>query len=118
MADEKSRLAIASSDGIVVNQHFGHAKKFYIYEVENKQINFVEVRDVVPVCHQGSHDDGEMDAAMKNLEDCNYLLVSRIGPGAAAVAEQYGLEVYELPGMIQDSIQKVQDYEELKKLLS
>ena len=118
MADGKVRLAVASSDGIVVNQHFGHAKQFYIYEVENTQVNFIEVRAAVPVCQGGFHDDGEMDAAMKNLEDCTYLLVSRIGPGAAAVAEQHGLEVYELPGLIQDSIQKVQDYEALKKLLS
>jgi hypothetical protein len=26
-------IAVASSDGIVVNQHFGHADKFLIFEV-------------------------------------------------------------------------------------
>ena len=33
MDKQKVLVAIASSDGIVVNSHFGKTDKFYIYEV-------------------------------------------------------------------------------------
>ena len=31
MDKEEYKIAVASSDGIVVNNHFGRAKDFYIY---------------------------------------------------------------------------------------
>ena len=35
--DRKIRVAVASSDGIVVNSHFGRARDFYIYEVSENE---------------------------------------------------------------------------------
>ena len=41
------RVAAASSDGIVINQHFGRADIFYIYEVTGKgNYRFLETRTV------------------------------------------------------------------------
>ena len=44
-----SRLAIATSDGFAVNEHFGHAKFFRIYDIAADGYSFVDVRDAVAV---------------------------------------------------------------------
>ena len=52
--DRKIRVAVASSDGFVVNSHFGRARDFYIYEVsENEDTVLLEKRELVPICEAG-----------------------------------------------------------------
>ena len=114
----KYRIGIASSDGIVVNQHFGRAKQFQIVDVDDGGgIHFAELRNVCPVCDGGTHDDDQLEEAVSRLADCNYILVARIGPGAAYALEGHGISVFELPGLIEDSIKKLLVYIEIQNLL-
>ena len=48
----KYRAALASFDGQYVDQHFGHARKYYIYEFddENESYEFIERRFVDSHC--------------------------------------------------------------------
>ena len=39
------KLAVASKDGLSINVHFGHAKRFAIYEVSSTACRLVEERD-------------------------------------------------------------------------
>lgn len=113
----KYKAAIASSDGIVVNQHFGRADTFYIYEIkENGKFSLLETRTVAPVCNGGNHNDDELRENIGKLKDCKYVLVSRIGPGAANMVEQAGLIPMELPGMIEEAVDKLVTYEKLQNL--
>lgn len=114
----KYRIGIASSDGIVVNQHFGRARQFIIIDVEeNGDTSIVEQREVCPVCEGGVHDDNRLEEAVRHLTDCNYILVSRIGQGASYALERQGIAVFELPGLIEDSIKKLIAYIEIQNLL-
>lgn len=115
---EKNLIAVASSDGIVVNQHFGRADTFYIYEEKDGGITFLEKRNVNPVCESGNHDDEKLTANLKKFTDCKYLLVSRIGNGAANKAESLGIECYEISGIIEESIEQLQTYEKIKQLFN
>lgn len=111
------KVAVATSDGIVVNQHFGRAASFYIYEVmKNGKYRFLHIRTVTPVCNRGDHDDNDLQRNISEFKDCKYILVSRIGPGAANMVEQSGIIPMELPGMIEDSINKLIAYEEIQNL--
>ncbi len=115
--DNSYKIAVVSSDGIVVNQHFGHADKFLIYEVKNdKNYRFVEIRTVEPVCNFGNHDDKHLTENLLKIQDCKYLLVSRIGAGASMRAEQIGITPMELPDMIEESIRKVISFEQIQNL--
>lgn len=117
MDKEGYKIAVASSDGIVVNNHFGRAKDFYIYQIDNKeQMRFLEKRSVIPVCEGGNHDDEKLRANLEKLGDCKYLLVSRIGSGAADMAAGFGIESYEIPGIIGESIEQLIKYIKVKKL--
>lgn len=110
--DNSYRIAVASSDGIVVNQHFGHADRFLIYDVtDSGNCNLAEIRSAEPVCSFRDHDDEKLKKNMKILQDCKYLLVSKIGNGASMCAEQFGITAMELPDWIENSIRKVISYE-------
>lgn len=116
MDNKEKRIAVASSDGIVVNEHFGRSSKFYIYKLEDRNIEFLEVRNVTPICNGGNHDDKDLEKNVKVISDCNYLLVSRIGNGAANVAYQYGIDSYEIPGVIEESIEELYKFIQIKEL--
>lgn len=115
--DRIYKVAAASSDGIVVNQHFGRADTFYIYEVAGTgNCRFLETRIVTPVCNGGNHNEERLCSNISKFKDCKYILVSRIGMGAANVMEQSGIVPMELPGMIEESIDKLITYEQLQNL--
>lgn len=114
------RIAIASSDGIVVNRHFGKAEKFYIAEADTSDYSYkiVEEREVTPVCKVEGHDDDALALAVKNLSDCRYLIVSRIGFRAKDACEAGGLVVYEIPVTFDRAVEKALKYEEVQKMIS
>lgn len=117
MANDIYRVAVASSDGIVVNSHFGRAGKFYIYQIsEEEELKLIEERKVVPVCEGGNHNDEKLNENLNRLKDCNFILASRIGDGAAFAASKKGIEGFEIPGIIEESILQLLKYIKLKKL--
>lgn len=113
----KYRVAVATSDGLVVNRHFGKAECFLIIDVDTEnQMHPIETRDVAPICQGGNHDDNRLEETAKLLEDCKYVLVSRIGQGAAYTLERFGIVPMELPGMINIALDEVAEYDELQNL--
>lgn len=112
------RIAIASTDGKVVNQHFGRADTFYIIEADSKDMTYEyrETRRLNPICEGGEHDDSHLLETVQQLKDCSYVLVSRIGYLAQMILEQKGIHVFELPGMIPEVIHKVSAYIEVQRL--
>ena len=113
---DKTLVAVASSDGIVVNNHFGKASKFYIYSIDDDDVSFKEIRNLTPVCEAGNHDEEKLESNLKALSDCEYLLVSKIGFGAQSKAEAFGIEAFEIPGIIEASIEQMIKYIKIKEL--
>lgn len=119
MDKENYLVAVASSDGIVVNCHFGRAEKFYIYKVsEEELVEFIEERMVTPVCEGGNHDGNKLRENLSRFSDCKYLMVSRIGNGAATLAEEMGIIPMELPGEICESINRLVTYQKIQNLFT
>ncbi len=116
----KYKIAIASSDGKLVNQHFGKADTFHIIEAdsENRTFTYLEERKIKPVCMGGEHDDNRLAQSAERFSDCQYILVSRIGIRAQAALQQKGIDAYELPGIISDSVDKLLSYIEIQQMIS
>ena len=107
----KFKLAVATSDGIVVNQHFGRAQSFRIYAVtQDSKITFLEERNFEPLCQSGSHDESQLEKRIAAITDCKYILVSRIGQGASEALQSQGIFPIEMPGFINESIEKLMKY--------
>lgn len=104
----KFKIAVASSDGKVINQHFGHCRQFMIFDADSKgQWNFSEIRNTVPACSIGEHEASSMADAVNAISDCRMVLVSQIGQGAMEALEVAGIKAYVLPGLIYSALNKV-----------
>jgi predicted Fe-Mo cluster-binding NifX family protein len=112
------RLAVASTDGKVVNEHFGRAVDFYIIEADETGISrMVEHRITEAVCQSGNHDEDAMKHKVDALKDCQCVLVSRIGMGAQQALEQAGITAFQLPGWIDEAVHKAVSYMMIQELL-
>lgn len=105
------KAAVASTDGIVVNQHFGKADKFHIFELQNGKFVYLQTRSVTPCCNMGEHEDNAFENAVKILSDCSAVIVSKIGIAAADYLENRGFAVYEAPFRIDAVLEKLADTE-------
>ena len=75
-------MAVATSGGGLINQHFGQAREFLIYEASAREVRFIGVRKVGAYCI-GPEDCGELDWVLEDtlraLSGCEAVLCSRIG---------------------------------------
>lgn len=102
---ESLRIAIASTDGKVINEHFGRAKEFYIVNVfDVGRYEYMEKRSVAPLCSGGEHSDNALDELIEILSDCNMILAARIGAPMKTALESRGVTVLESPAVIEDAL--------------
>ncbi|HBC94492.1 MAG TPA: dinitrogenase iron-molybdenum cofactor biosynthesis protein [Pelotomaculum sp.] len=107
------RVAVASSDGKFVNDHFGRAAKFLIFEVEEDFFKFVDARDNIPPCSGWAHDDGLLAKSIDLIADCQGVLVSQIGPGASAALQARGVKPFVVPDFIDNALKWLMSAEKI-----
>ncbi|WP_459480753.1 NifB/NifX family molybdenum-iron cluster-binding protein [Clostridium saccharoperbutylacetonicum] len=103
------KVAFASSDGKVVNQHFGRAKQFLIVEIDkdNKKSKYVETRINDPSCQDFQHTEDALKKSIDLIADCKAIFVARIGQGALAQVEAKSIKGIEAPYFIEDILNKI-----------
>ena len=72
-------VAIATEGQGRVNQHFGHATEFQIYEVSAAQAHFVGHRRIDLYCQGGYGEDEQLPSIVSAINDCHAVLVAKIG---------------------------------------
>jgi nitrogen fixation protein NifB len=72
-------LAVATKGGGRINEHFGHAKEFQIYEVGIGGAKFVGHRRVDNYCQGGYAEEDSLETVVRAIADCTAVLVARIG---------------------------------------
>jgi len=106
------KVAISSTDGKVVNQHFGHTENFIIVQVdENKQYHFIEERSVEAPCSAGGHDKSVLEKAVLAVSDCRYVLCAQIGGGAEHMLEIKGIQAVAIRDFIENAVPKIIAYD-------
>ena len=96
--DEKLRpvlMAIATTGGGVINQHFGHAKEFLVYEASQNGVRFISHRKTDLYCSGNeSCGDGEsvLSMTIRALEGCEAVLCSKIGYEPWDMLEEAGIK--------------------------
>ena len=119
------KIAIASSDGKKVDTHFGQAKGFYIYKVDDeKNFTLIENRDVIQIsevekkeeshgCDGGGCGCGggkESLGRVRTIDDCRCLLCARVGGGAKGQLQKKSISVFDLEGDIDTLVKKIIEY--------
>jgi predicted Fe-Mo cluster-binding NifX family protein len=107
MSETKQLIAVASTDGKIVNQHFGHADQFHIVSLDKSGYEFIETREVRPACSDFQHEDHSFDAVWEVISDCETVLVSKIGKPAAAYLIFKGIRVFEASGLISEILEQI-----------
>ncbi|MGQ9371363.1 nitrogenase cofactor biosynthesis protein NifB [Azospirillum sp. ST 5-10] len=72
-------IAVATKGGERINEHFGHAKEFQIYEVGTRGAKFVGHRRVDEYCQGGDGDEDALDTVLDAIADCAAVFVAKIG---------------------------------------
>ncbi|MFQ3573532.1 MAG: nitrogen fixation protein NifX [Thermodesulfovibrionales bacterium] len=86
------KVAFATTDGKNVDEHFGRAGMFAIYDIEEEGFRFVENRkfadgrdkEIEDTKSMGSIHDELMDKKVERLSDCKIVYLTEIGGPAAA----------------------------------
>lgn len=106
------KIAAASTDGKVINQHFGRTEKFYIIGVEDSgEYHYLETRETFAACQGGSHDEDALAHNVELLSDCKYVLVSQIGPGAEYALSKKGVTAFAIAHYIDEAVKKLIHYQ-------
>ncbi|RUQ74127.1 nitrogenase cofactor biosynthesis protein NifB [Azospirillum doebereinerae] len=85
-------IAVATKGGERINEHFGHAKEFQIYEVGPKGAKFVGHRRVDQYCEGGTGDGETLDTVLSAINDCAAVFVAKIGGCPSKSLEAAGIE--------------------------
>ncbi|MCA1384265.1 MULTISPECIES: nitrogenase cofactor biosynthesis protein NifB [unclassified Bradyrhizobium] len=72
-------VAVATKGSGVINEHFGHAKEFQVYELSTSGAKFVGHRRVDVYCQGGYGEEDRLSAIMRGIHDCHAVFVSKIG---------------------------------------
>lgn len=80
VADRPLLIAIATKGGGRINQHFGHAREFQVYEAGPSGVSFIGHRKVEDAyCQGGFGEDATLDSVIKSLSGVDAVLCSKIG---------------------------------------
>lgn len=101
----RPHVAVATMDGVLINEHLGRAPVFGVYGYEQGAAKLIAQRQAPPA---GGGDE-RWQAMAQTLADCRAVFVGAAGQTPCAILEKAGLHVMVTEGLID---QVIQDYYE------
>lgn len=113
-SENRPCVAVASMEGVLINQHLGEADRFLVYMMDKDRDRpvLIESRTAPPA------GGGTMrwEALGSLLADCRALLVSGAGESPKKVLIGSGLDVYTLEGLIEEGVKGVFNGRDMSRL--
>jgi predicted Fe-Mo cluster-binding NifX family protein len=116
------KIALSSSNGKEVDLHFGSTELFYILSVD-EQSGAWEITEQRPLPSEAEknvhaensngclgHNDERLDAVIRLLGDCSYVLTARIGKKPYMFLKRAGITALEAPSDLAAAISKLAAY--------
>ena len=118
------KIAVATSDNLNVNQHFGGADSFKIYSAENLDFQLLEERKVTVVrsenqegcqggCNGGNGggcSGGSMTETVGLVADCRAVVATKIGRNARQQLEAKAISVFDVDVPVGEALSKIVGY--------
>ncbi|WP_291329929.1 radical SAM protein [Desulfovibrio sp. UCD-KL4C] len=106
-------VAVASREGMLINQHLGEAKSFYIWgEGKNGTYRLIEERQA-PKSGCGPKRWADLASALK---DCRAVLCAAVGQTPQLALEESGIDCHVVSGFVEDGLTAVYTSSDLSKL--
>ena len=102
-----TRFAAASKSGMAVDEHFGQAETFYIFESVGADVRFVEARRVEKYCSGGQDCDGKedkMERILAAVSDCQVVMALRAGDAPTKMLSEQGIRMITTYDLIENAI--------------
>jgi nitrogen fixation protein NifX len=102
------KVAFASTDKIHIDQHFGRAEEFYIWDISCDKAEF---SGIVQVKEEGDDPADRIESRCSGLDECAMVYVAEIGGPAAARLVQKRIHPLKSKDQapIQDTVEKLQE---------
>jgi len=113
-ARQRPYVAVASEEGLLVNQHLGEAETLWIFGRTGDAFTLVEKRDA-PCTGSG---EARWRELARLLDDCQALLVSAVGPTPKRTLTNAGIEVHETDCLIEEALDAVYQHRSLPRVRS
>lgn len=100
-------IAVATKDGLEINQHFGHAERFLIFSVEGENVTLVDEKKVERYC---SYDPEHplrthiLGAIAEALSGCRAIVCSQAGQAPQEEMARLGFQLFAMAGRIKPSL--------------
>ncbi len=102
------KIAFATTDGVNVNEHFGRAGMFAVYEVTAEGFTFIEDRkfaegrdaEIERTREMGPEHEALVQAKVDRLSDCKLIYMQQIGGPSAARLSRSGI----MPMKVKDEV--------------
>ncbi|MDR3201366.1 MAG: gamma-glutamyl-gamma-aminobutyrate hydrolase family protein [Spirochaetales bacterium] len=104
-------FAVASKDGKLVDQHFGHATVFAIYEYAAGEVRFQENRQAPQYCAPGNPGENEGEAGkiaeiLKVIGDCAGVISLRIGEPPRMALAKHGIKSFMTYNRVEEAVRE------------
>ncbi|ACN14086.1 NifB2 [Desulforapulum autotrophicum HRM2] len=109
----RPHVAVATREGVLVNQHLGEATELAIYDISREEVVLVEQREM-PRPGDGS---SRWQVVADQLKDCHLILVSGVGETPKALLTNEGFEILEVNGLIQEVVDAVKNKQNISHLV-
>ncbi|NNN13174.1 MAG: nitrogenase cofactor biosynthesis protein NifB [Acidimicrobiaceae bacterium] len=103
-------VAVATKGSGLVNQHFGQAREFWIYEAGERWARFIQTRSVDRYCfgpETCNDDSSPLDRSISLLRDCAAVICSKIGEEPRRALALAGIEAIEAYDLIEKTVAEV-----------
>ncbi len=96
------KIAVASTDGKIVDLHFGDADRFLIFKIEDGEGKFQEIREktVMPL---NNHQERWV-ASIDLINDCKAILCSKIGKEPTLELRKLGIKPIQLDCEVKEAV--------------
>jgi len=79
LSDISLLVAVATKGSGLINEHFGHAKEFQVWELNTGGAKFVGHRRVDLYCQGGYGEEDALETVIRAINDCHAVFVAKIG---------------------------------------
>jgi nitrogen fixation protein NifB len=97
---DKPYIAVASMEGVLVNQHLGEATELLIFESNADKLTLIDKRKT-PTAGTGTT---RWETLAQVLKDCSTLLVSGVGNKPKVILEKQGIHTLVIEGVIEEAL--------------
>ena len=101
-------IVFVSSDGVMLDEHFGKATCFWKYEIDGEKMHFVE--NVIIEREETKKMHEQLENILPLIPECDVIVAQKIGNGVKRILAEHEIYPLEYDGKIDVAVEKLIKY--------